>query len=208
MINNTSSIGAQTAVKSDLTDAELKKMLTQDELLLRVDESNQVLGPIGKVEAHRSPGTQHRAFTAILEDKEGRIALAQRSSQKPLWPLFWDISCSSHPWFPNETAPDATIRRVPFELGIQPAQLLQVKELGKYSYRSVYNQDWVEHEWNYIVWAQFSGFSNPRSEEIAQVRMEPIETVSRLLRSGEIPFAPWVEQAWEMYLSSSSLLEK
>lgn len=59
-------------------------MLRNEEQILRVDSNDNVLGTVGKVEAHRFPGTLHRAFTIFLFDEAGKVLLTQRSANKPL----------------------------------------------------------------------------------------------------------------------------
>src|SRR5690606_31678479 len=126
-----------------------QKMLKNEEQILRVDSSDTVLGTVGKVEAHRFPGTLHRAFTIFLFDENGRVLLTQRSQQKPLWPGWWDAACSSHQW-ENESDESACWRRLPFEIGVQQDQVRDLQYRFSYEYHVVYNDEWAENEVNHI----------------------------------------------------------
>lgn len=176
-----------------------QRMELDEELLIRVNSADTNLGSIGKATAHSGAGTLHRAFTIFLRNQTGEWLLAQRSEHKPLWPLWWDAACSSHPWFPDESVEKAALRRVPFELGIAPDQLLAITNLGAYEYHAVYSPQWSENEVNHTLLATVANSNqlqlNPR--EVATTRWAATAEVDAQL-VGEHQFAPWFAQAWAL----------
>lgn len=176
----------------------LEKMKTQDELLIRVSAKNEVLGSVRKIEAHQFPGIQHRAITVFLINSQGDILLTQRSTKKPLWPLYWDAACSSHQWFPDESAVHTAERRVPFELGIPTGSVRDLKEIGSYAYRAVYSSEWVEHEWNYGVLGTYDGSLNLNREEVIANMWVTREKIESILSSKEVQIVPWFKEVWDI----------
>ncbi len=68
-----------------------------DEYVILVDKNDVPIGKEEKVKSHLPNGKLHRAFTALLFDKEGRLVITRRSSSKMLWPGDWDGTVASHP---------------------------------------------------------------------------------------------------------------
>jgi len=178
-----------------------QKMLLNDEQILQVDSDDAVLGTVGKVEAHRFPGTLHRAFTVFLYHPDGRVLLTQRSATKPLWPLWWDAACSSHQWEEEAEFPEgdlaATWRRLPFEIGVEQASASDLLYRFSYEYHVVYNEDWAENEVNHILTGTLLQDPVTNPDEVAAWEWKEPEEITRQLQSENHQFAPWFGLAWE-----------
>jgi len=57
-----------------------------DEYVILVDGNDNPIGTEEKVKCHLPDGKLHRAFTALLFDKNGRLVLTRRAKEKMLWP--------------------------------------------------------------------------------------------------------------------------
>lgn len=178
-----------------------QKMLKNEEQILRVDSTDTVLGTVGKIEAHRFPGTLHRAFTLFLFDPQGKVLLTQRSQKKPLWPLWWDAACSSHQW-ENESDERATLRRLPFELGLSPDSVRDIHFAFSYEYHAVYNQEWAENEVNHIVTGILENDPVPNPDEVAKWEWKTEDEITQELKQKNHRFAPWFGPAWETLLEN------
>lgn len=88
-----------------------------NEFVVLVDEQDNVLGTMEKMEAHQK-GCLHRAISILLFDQNQRMLLQQRASSKYHWPNIWSNAVCSHPR-QNETYEAAAHRRLPEELGIK-----------------------------------------------------------------------------------------
>ncbi|MBP9781527.1 isopentenyl-diphosphate Delta-isomerase [Candidatus Woesebacteria bacterium] len=172
-----------------------KIMNSGNETIMLVDSSDAVIGEIGKIEAHQKLGRLHRAFTIFLQNQKGEWLITKRSEQKPLWPLWWDAACSSHPWFPNETIEQAALRRMPFELGLQIEQVHNLRVAGAYEYHAVYSPKWSENEINHIVVANFDGELSVNSNEVTDFKWLTPEQIDERLTKPNL-FVPWFAQAW------------
>ena len=88
-----------------------------EEFVILVDENDNPIGTEEKVKCHLPNGKLHRAFTALLFDKDGRLVLTKRAKEKMLWPGDWDGTFASHPR-ESEGYVSSGERRMPEELGI------------------------------------------------------------------------------------------
>ncbi|MDA1125147.1 MAG: isopentenyl-diphosphate delta-isomerase, partial [Crenarchaeota archaeon] len=57
-----------------------------DEFVILVDGNDNPIGKEEKVKCHLPDGKLHRAFTALIFNKEGKLLLTKRNDSKMLWP--------------------------------------------------------------------------------------------------------------------------
>ena len=88
-----------------------------EENLILVDSNDKPLGGMSKFDCHQGDGTLHRAFSLFIFNSDDELVLQQRSSDKPLWPLYWSNTCCSHPRT-GESMEVATKRRLKEEIGL------------------------------------------------------------------------------------------
>ena len=112
-----------------------------DEFVILVDENDNPIGTEEKVKCHLPNGKLHRAFTALLFDKNGRLVLTRRAKGKMLWPEDWDGTFASHPR-ESETYVSSGERRMPEELGIEG----KLDYLHKFEYHVPYKNVGSENE--------------------------------------------------------------
>ena len=112
-----------------------------EEYLILVDGNDNPIGKEEKVKCHLPNGILHRAFTALLFDKKGRLVLTKRAKEKMLWPGDWDGTVASHPR-ESETYASSGERRMPEELGIQ----CKLNYLFKFEYHVPYKDVGSENE--------------------------------------------------------------
>ena len=112
-----------------------------DEFVILVDENDNPIGTEEKVKCHLPNGKLHRAFTALLFDKNGRLVLTRRAKGKMLWPEDWDGTFASHPR-ESETYVSSGERRMPEELGIEG----KLDYLHKFEYHVPYKDVGSENE--------------------------------------------------------------
>ena len=98
----------------------------QSELFYLVDDSDQVLGSVSRLEAHQSQTLKHRSvFVLVFTDKEEFI-LQKRSQSKDSFPGFWTVSASGHVSY-GQSYLEAAQRELMEELGLD----LDLEELYK-----------------------------------------------------------------------------
>ena len=157
------------------------------EYVVLVDPDDNRLGLEEKVRCHLPDGRLHRAFTALVFDGDGRLALGRRSSSKMLWPGFWDGTFASHPR-DGESYAGSAQRRMPSELG--PACPLEV--LFRFEYHAAYKDIGSENE----ICATLAGTADPASLEPVESEISEVRWVGAGELAGEIkdprPFCPWM----------------
>ena len=112
-----------------------------EEYVILVDKEDNPIGLEEKVKCHLPNGKLHRAFTALLFDKNGRLLLTRRSKEKMLWPGDWDGTVASHPR-EGETYVSSAERRMPEEIGIA----CEMDYLMKFEYHVPYKDIGSENE--------------------------------------------------------------
>lgn len=164
-----------------------------EELLIRVDEHDQILGYDTKEACHQGNGLLHRAFSIFVLNERRQILLQQRSSQKPLWPLYWSNSVCSHPR-KGETYDRAAQRRLQEELGLTvPLQLL-----FKFRYQAQFNEVGSEHELCAVYIGKINGSRiQANQSEIAEWTFAAPDDLTRELHEHPERYTPWLQIEWQ-----------
>ena len=163
--------------------------MKEQEVIL-VNEQNEVLGVMEKMEAHRK-GLLHRAFSIFVFDKEGRMLLQQRSPEKYHGARLWTNTCCSHP-YPGEKTEEAAIRRLEEELGF----ITPLKEIFSFTYRAEVENGLVEHEFDHVFAGEYEGRIVPNENEVLDFRYEDIEQVRWGLATHPEEFTTWFRLAF------------
>lgn len=182
-----------------ITPETWQKMVLENEQIILVNSQDEAIGQIGKIEAHRGKGQLHRAITVVLFNPQGQVLITKRSTKKPLWPLYWDAACSTHPWI-DEDCIGAAKRRLPFEIGLDVLEV-KLSDAGSYEYHAVYNQEWSENEINHIVVGKIGTQPKLNFDEVIEFEWLQVEQVVDEIQKNKRPYAPWVKQALETTVS-------
>jgi isopentenyl-diphosphate delta-isomerase len=122
------------------------KKLEMDDLVILVDESDNVTGTAGKMEAHRK-GLLHRAISVFIFNSQGEVLLQQRALQKYHSAGLWSNTCCSHP-LPGESNEDAAIRRLMEEMGLKAS----LKYISSFRYRTDFSNGLIENELDHVFY--------------------------------------------------------
>lgn len=169
---------------------------SQQRQLVLVDDQDQAQGQASKLQAHLDDGKQHRAFTAVVYNLGGQILVTQRSLKKPLWPTFWDISFSSHPWV-GEGIEEAVRRRAFEELGLILDPTVAIKDRMQYRYHIRWNDVFSECEVNHGVVVKSVGNSElplRNNDEIQAFKWLTVEELQTWYQQEPGTFVPWVKE--------------
>lgn len=128
--------------------------------VILVDEKDNVLGEMPKMEAHEK-GVLHRAISVFLFDYDGNWIVQQRAFEKYHSAGLWTNTCCSHP-NPGESSEDASYRRLLEEMGMD----CELNYAFKFLYKAELDNGLIENELDHI----YFGFSNqepiPDSSEV------------------------------------------
>ena len=177
-----------------------------NEYLVLVDKDDNPIGSEEKVKCHLPNGKLHRAFTALLLDKNGRLVLTRRAKEKMLWPGDWDGTVASHPRKP-ETYVSSGERRMPEELGIA----CKLDYLFKFEYHVPYKDIGSENE----ICGTLVGIVNESAQfKIVEGEIDKIKWISAHellveLKNNPKIYCPWMLIALELLeKSEKSMLKK
>jgi isopentenyl-diphosphate delta-isomerase len=177
-----------------------------EELLILVDEDDNAIGLEEKVKCHLPNGKLHRAFTALLFDKKGRLVLTKRAPEKMLWPGIWDGTVASHPR-KSETYVTSAERRMPEELGIS----CKLDYLFKFEYHVPYKDIGSENE----ICGTMIGIIDDSTrfslikDEINEVKWISAQELLSDLKIKPNEYCPWMLIALELLnKSEKTMLEK
>ncbi|MFB5603130.1 MAG: isopentenyl-diphosphate Delta-isomerase [Candidatus Nitrosomaritimum aestuariumsis] len=177
-----------------------------EEYLILVDKDDNPIGSEEKVKCHLPNGILHRAFTALLFDKNGKLVLTRRAKEKMLWPGDWDGTVASHPR-ESETYVSSGERRMPEELGIE----CKLDYLFKFEYHVPYKDIGSENE----VCGTLIGVVDESSPfkkiegEIDEIKWISAEELLLELKSQPEVYCPWMIIALELLdKSEKSMLQK
>ncbi|ELY89052.1 isopentenyl-diphosphate delta-isomerase [Natrialba hulunbeirensis JCM 10989] len=176
------------------TDNVPHKNATQD--VIAVDEDDTALESVNRLEAHTGDGIRHRAFTALVFDRDDNVLLAQRAPEKRLWGSYWDGTVASHP-VEGQRQEEATRQRLEEELGITPDQYDDLRVTDRFEYKRYFENAGVEHEVCAVLKLSLADVDlDPNEDEVAGLLWVPYD---RLVDNPEwyrqLRLCPWFEIA-------------
>jgi isopentenyl-diphosphate delta-isomerase len=164
-------------------------MANQDQVTL-VNEQDEVIGIMDKIEAHRGEGKLHRASSVFLFRKgfadEVELLIQQRSDKKIVGAGQWANTVCGNVW-PDESYEECARRRLEFELGID--EVVKFGGLTIFRYQAKCNEEFSENEIVHIFLGWFDGDIEPNEDEVAETQWISWKEVQDL--PGRLEWAPW-----------------
>lgn len=166
---------------------EVKKVA--EEYVILVDGNDNPIGLEEKVKCHLPNGKLHRAFTALLFDKKGRLVLTRRAKEKMLWPEDWDGTVASHPR-EGETYISSAERRMPEELGVS----CKMDYLMKFEYHVPYKDVGSENE----ICGTLIGIVDESTkfkiveDEIDEIKWVSVNELISEIKNNPKKYCPWM----------------
>jgi isopentenyl-diphosphate Delta-isomerase len=149
------------------------KMNMEEEKVILVNELDEQIGLMAKLEAHEK-GVLHRAFSVFVLNNKNEIMLQQRAGQKYHSPFLWTNTCCSHQR-EGETNIQAGNRRLFEEMGFST----EIKPLFHFIYKAPFDNGLTEHELDHVMIGYYN--ENPvinpdEVEDWKWMRIEDIKT--------------------------------
>jgi isopentenyl-diphosphate delta-isomerase len=161
------------------------------DLVELVNPDGVACGQFTVADAHRAPGTLHRAFSVLLMDAAGRLLLQRRAAGKTRFPLRWANACCGHPR-PGQPVVPAAARRLTEELSVTGVDLV---ELGVYAYVAEDPATGrVEREYDHVLLGRVEADLpvRPDPAEVAAVRWVTPGELRAELAAEPDRYAPWL----------------
>ena len=163
--------------------------MSMQEVIL-VNESDQEIGTMEKMEAHRR-ALLHRAFSIFIFNSKGELLLQQRSDNKYHSAGLWTNACCSHP-SPGEDLLAAAGRRLREELGFTTP----LQEVFSFIYKADFDNGLTEHEFDHVFVGKYDGQVSPDANEVKDVAFVSPEQVSSELSLTPGKYTEWFKIAF------------
>lgn len=161
--------------------------------VILVDENDQPIGVMEKMQAHRE-GLLHRAFSIFILNNQKEILLQQRAFSKYHSPKLWTNACCSHP-YPDENTQEAAKRRLFEEMGFN----CQLIEIGEFTYYTEFDNGLIEHEYDHVFIGIYDGKINPDPAEVADYKWLSVQKIDELLETDKSQFTFWFHLAYPLF---------
>lgn len=158
--------------------------------VILVDEQDNELGVMEKMQAHRPP-VLHRAFSIFIFNKQNEMLLQKRAAGKYHSPGLWTNACCSHP-MPGELTEAAAIRRLREELGFETP----VKEVFAFTYKAEFENGLGEHEYDHVFTGCYEGSIVPNPDEVSDFCYLSMSEIAQRIRETPGEFTIWFQLAF------------
>ena len=160
-----------------------------EEKVVLVNENNEVLGTMPKLEAHEK-GVLHRAISILIFNKEGEMLVQQRAKTKYHWPLIWSNAVCSHPR-ENEDFEAAAIRRLKEELNIS----CSLNEIYRFIYKAKDSETGlIEHEYDVVYSGEYNGDIRFNEEEVNAIEWTSIKKLNEQIALFPEKYSFWFKE--------------
>lgn len=184
--------------------SDAKKMnFIQQEMLVLVNEHDEAVGTMEKMEVHRK-ALLHRAFSVFLFNSAGDMLLQQRALSKYHSGGLWTNTCCSHP-YPHETPMEAGKRRTREELGIG----VELRPAFSFIYKAALDNELTEHEFDHVLVGRYDGVVLPNADEVMNYRFQSLDSLRESLSAEPSHYTAWFKIAFpllEDYLHNNNVV--
>ena len=155
------------------------------EIVILVDENDNELGLMEKMEAHQK-GLLHRAFSVFLLNDSNQLLLQKRALDKYHSPGLWTNTCCSHPR-KSEKVIDAANRRLFEEMGIKS----ELKPFTSFVYKAEFDNGLIEHEFDHVIVGSFVGQPMINQLEVCDWKWENLDLLKIDLNTNPNDYTEW-----------------
>jgi len=167
----------------------------KEELVILVDEQDNQIGLMPKMEAHEK-AVLHRAFSVFIFNDKNELMLQQRALHKYHSPGLWTNTCCSHQR-DGETNLMAGTRRLQEEMGF----VVPLKETTSFIYKAPFDNGLTEHELDHILLGTYNEAPLINEDEVASWKWMPLEDVKEDIHAHPEMYTEWFKIIFEKFYS-------
>lgn len=165
----------------------------KEEQVILVNENNEQIGTMPKMEAHEK-ALLHRAFSVFIANDNGDIMLQQRAASKYHSPLLWTNTCCSHQRV-GESNIEAGKRRLQEEMGFQT----ELKELFSFIYKAPFDNGLTEHEYDHVMLGTYNAEPNINIDEVEAWKWMSPEAVKEDISKNPNAYTAWFKIIFDKF---------
>lgn len=167
--------------------------MTAEEQVILVNENDEPIGLMEKIEAHEK-ALLHRAFSVFILNNKNQIMLQQRAAGKYHSPSLWTNTCCSHQR-KGETNIQAGKRRLQEEMGFSA----ELKELFSFIYKAPFDNGLTEHELDHVMIGYFNEQPAINTEEVENWKWMGIEEIKEDMQQHPEIYTAWFKIIFEKF---------
>ena len=170
----------------------------KEELVILVDDQDNEIGLMPKMEAHEK-AVLHRAFSVFILNDRGELMLQQRALQKYHSPGLWTNTCCSHQR-QGESNIEAGTRRLEEEMGFS----VPLKESVSFIYKAPFENGLTEHEYDHVLIGKYEGLPSINEDEVASWKWMPLQEVKEDILERPDIYTEWFKIIFEKFYTHLS----
>ncbi len=164
-----------------------------EEKVILVSETDDQLGLMGKMEAHKK-GALHRAFSVFVFNKKGELMLQQRALDKYHSPGLWTNTCCSHQR-DGESSLEAGKRRLNEEMGFH----CDLEEVFWFVYSAAFDNGLTEHELDHVMVGHYDNDPVINLQEVASFKWMSLDKVKQDIAEHPKNYTEWFKIIFKEY---------
>ena len=157
------------------------------EEVILVDQNNNVIGYMEKMEAHEK-GLLHRAFSVFIFNSNNELLLQQRAISKYHSGGLWTNTCCSHPR-KNEKFIDAANRRLVEEMGMS----VELEKAFSFTYKADLDHNLIEHELDWVFIGKSDVFPVINKEEVESYKYINFQDLVKDIDDNPDVYTEWLK---------------
>ena len=165
------------------------------ENVILVDEHDNALGLMEKMEAHRL-AKLHRAFSVFAMNDQNEILLQRRALHKYHSGGLWTNTCCSHPR-EGESVETAAKRRLMEEMGFT----CDVSRVFSFIYKAKLDNDLTEHELDHVLIARWNEDPQINPDEADSFEWRSVEWVVLDMKQHPEKYTVWFKIIYDRFLN-------
>lgn len=166
--------------------------LKEEEVIL-VNEDDEQIGTMAKMEAHEK-AVLHRAFSVFIMNDKGETILQQRAAHKYHSPLLWTNTCCSHQRV-GESNIVAGKRRLQEEMGL----VAELNELFSFIYKAPFDNGLTEHELDHVMIGRCEENPVINTDEVADWKWMLPEDIKNDISEYPEKYTAWFKIIFEKF---------
>lgn len=163
----------------------------QEEQVILVDEKDDPIGTMGKLEVHQQ-GLLHRAFSVFIFNDKGQLLLQKRAAHKYHSGGLWTNTCCSHP-SPGEETLKAANRRLKEEMGIDTILIHKTS----FIYKTAFDNGLTEHEFDHVFIGNYNENPVLNEDEAEDHKWMSLNELKENIKKTPDIFTSWFKIAIE-----------
>lgn len=157
--------------------------------VILVDEQDNAVGTMGKIEVHEKAAL-HRAFSIFIFNDKGELLLQKRAANKYHSAGLWTNTCCSHPR-PGEDTLTAAKKRLEEEMGFS----VPLTKVFSFIYKASFDNGLTEYEYDHVFTGIHNGLVHPNPHEVSDYCYQSLREIKDNIKMQPGHFTEWFKIA-------------